>query len=327
MQYYQGVKFTNLQWSVKWAKKCPACGSSKTKKKGFKSGVQRYLCRSCNRSFVSSRRPSRLRLALWKSFIWRRGTVKLLASQYGRSVHWIRKELRAYKMPTIVVTPCEIVAVIDCVFFGRTSGFLVVRDPHRRINVFWMKITSETIAEYQYARDTLEAQGFTLSAVVSDGRPGIRGVFHDLSIQMCHFHQKAIITRHLTRRPKLQAGKELKELVKHLCNSEEQAFAQALLQWHLKWQNFLKERTVEPVTGHWHYTHKRLRSAYRSLKNNLPYLFTYKRHPELDIPNTTNSLDGMFAHLKELLRIHRGLKPDLKYKIARAILQNRPTNL
>jgi len=213
------------------------------------------------------------------------------------------------------------VAVIDCVFFGRTSGFLVIRDPHKHINVYWRQITTETIYEYQYARDTLEAQGFSLQAIVSDGKPGVRGVFHGLPIQMCHFHQKAIITKHLTRRPKLQAGIELKELMKHLCNSEEQMFAQALLQWNLKWQDFLKERTVDPETGHWHYTHKRLRSAYRSIKNNLPYLFTYKRYPELNIPNTTNSLDGSFAYLKELIRIHRGLKLDLKYKIVRAILQ------
>lgn len=239
----------------------------------------------------------------------------------------MRKELRAYEISIAAVSPCEMVAVIDCVFFGRTSGFLVVRDPHKRMNVYWMKITTETISEYQYARDTLEAQGFTLRAVVSDGKPGIKGVFQGIPIQMCHFHQKAIITRHLTRRPKLQAGKELRELIKHLCNAEEQWFTHALSEWHVKWQDFLKERTVDSETGHWHYTHKRLRSAYRSLKTNLPYLFTYKRYPELNIPNTTNSLDGMFSHLKELLRLHRGLKPDLKYKFVLEILQNRPTNL
>lgn len=159
-----------------------------------------------------------------------------------------------------------------------------------------------------------------MSAVVADGRPGIRGVFHDLPIQMCHFHQKAIITRRLTRRPKLQAGKELRELIKHLCSAEEKWFTQSLSEWHTKWQDFLKERTVDSETGRWHYTHKRLRSAYRSLKTNLPYLFTYKRHPELKIPNTTNSLDGMFAHLKELIQLHRGLKPDLKRKIVLEIL-------
>jgi hypothetical protein len=61
------------------------------------------------------------------------------------------------------------------------------------------------------------------------------------------------------------------------------------------------------------------------LKANLPYLFTYQRHPEMDIPNTTNGLEGSFAYLKELLRVHCGIKPDLKRKMTESILQNRPT--
>jgi hypothetical protein len=203
----------------------------------------------------------------------------------------------------------------------------VVRDAQNSNNVYWREIESETIYEYQCARNTLQEQGFSLKAIVIDGRPGVRKFFADLPVQMCHFHQKAIITRYLTRRPKLEAGKELREIVHVLCTTDEQTFADALEKWHKKWSDFLKERTVESITGRWHYTHKRLRSAYHSLRLNLPYLFTYKKYPALNIPNTTNSLDGAFAHLKGLLQIHRGLKPDLKNKIILAILQNRPTNL
>jgi len=178
------------------------------------------------------------------------------------------------------------------VFFNRSSGYLVVRDVHNSSNVYWSEIESETIYEYQRARETLEGQGFSLKAVVIDGRPGVRKLFADLPVQMCHFHQKAIITRYLTRRPKLEAGKELREIVHVLCNTNERTFAAVIDQWHEKWNEYLKERTVEPLTGRWHYTHKRLRSAYHSLRLNLPYLFTYQKYPELNIPNTTNSLDG-----------------------------------
>lgn len=197
-----------------------------------------------------------------------------------------------------------------------------MRDPHNCKNVYWSEIANETVHEYQCARDTLEGQGFSLKAVVIDGRPGVRNVFGDLPVQMCHFHQKAIITRYLTRRPKLEAGKELREIVRVLCHTNEKDFTDALYAWHTKWSEFLKERTVDPITGRWHYTHKRLRSAYRSLKSNLSYLFTYQKYPELNIPNTTNSLDGSFSHLKELIQIHRGLKIDLKRKITLSILQN-----
>ena len=224
-----------------------------------------------------------------------------------------------------MITPDKIVAVLDCVFFGRTNGYLVVRDHHRKCNIYWSEIQRETLDEYRYARVTLESLGFDITAVVADGKPGLKPLFGDVPIQMCHFHQKAIITRYLTSRPRLQAGIELRNLVYEIGQMDEQTFTEKLQCWHSTWHLFLSERTVNPDTGKWHYTHKRLRSAYKSLKSHLPYLFTYQKYPNLNIPNTTNGLEGSFSYLKELVRVHRGAKPDLKHKIINAILQNRPT--
>jgi hypothetical protein len=89
----------------------------------------------------------------------------------------------------------------------------------------------------------------------------------------------------------------------------------AILPLPLTVSSFLKERTINR-----HYTHKRLRSAYRSLRLNLPCLFTYQKYPELNIPNTTNSLDGCFAYLKKIVRVHRGSSRSLKRKINEEIL-------
>lgn len=216
------------------------------------------------------------------------------------------------------------VAVMDCVFFGRSSGYLVVQNSENKLNVYWSEIQRETISEYQCARDTLEAQGFTVKAVVIDGKPGLKPLFADLPVQMCQFHMRAIITHHLTRRPKLEAGVELRALACTLKQSTKDEFANALDAWHDKWGVFIKERTVDNQTGRWHYTHRRLRAAYRSLVSHLPYLFTYQRYPELTIPNTTNSLEGFFSHLKQSVQIHRGAKADLKKKIILSIIQNRP---
>jgi len=115
------------------------------------------------------------------------------------------------------------------------------------------------------------------------------------------------VRRYLTNKPKLEASIELKIIVATLTNTNEKQFTKQLNDWHEKWEEFLKEKTTNPETGRWCYTHKRLRSAYRSLKTNLPYLFTYQRYPGLNIPNTTNSLDGFFNTLKDKLNVHRGL--------------------
>ena len=63
---------------------------------------------------------------------------------------------------------------MDCVFFGRTNGYLVVRDPHRKCNIYWSEIQRETLDEYRYARDTLKSLGFNITAVVADGKPGLK---------------------------------------------------------------------------------------------------------------------------------------------------------
>jgi len=57
-------------------------------------------------------------------------------------------------------------------------------------------------------------------------------------------------------------------------------------------------------------------AAYRSLKTNLSYLFTYKNHKEFNIPNTTNHLDGgVFSQLKKLIKLHQGLAKKRKVKL------------
>lgn len=56
---------------------------------------------------------------------------------------------------------------------------------------------------------------------------------------------------------------------------------------------------------------------------NLPRLFTYQRHPNLNIPNTTNTLDGMFSQIKNRLAVHRGLRRDRRFKLISEILQGR----
>lgn len=200
-------------------------------------------------------------------------------------------------------------------FFKRTYGVAVARAVHLRKNLAWQATATETAAVYRELRWQLWTRGFELQAAVIDGRPGLLEVFWDVPIQMCHFHQMQIMTRYLTTRPKLTAGQILRHSAMSIPNSDEGELAVKLDAWHEQWQDFLKEKTYNPETKHWFYTHKRLRSAYRSIARNLPLLYTYQKYPELNIPNTTNSLDGTFSHLKDMLRIHRGLKKNRKLKL------------
>jgi hypothetical protein len=118
----------------------------------------------------------------------------------------------------------------------------------------------------------------------------------------------------LTRKPKAQAAIELKKLTLKLTKQNRIEFANGLGNWYLRWCDYLNERSKSLTTGKTYYTHKRLRSAYLSLKRHLPYLFVFEDHKELMIPNTTNTLDGQFADLKNKLRNHNGLSKVRKMK-------------
>ena len=187
-----------------------------------------------------------------------------------------------------------------------------MRSQQLKKNLYWKEVTSEKPEQYRKAREALERQGFHFQAIVLDGRKGVREVFFDIPVQMCLFHQKMILRRYLTLNPKLQAGIELRALGETFLFIQEEDFKKFLLEWNEKWKEFLKEKTYEEDKRHWHYTHKKIRSAYRSLQENEEYLFTYQRHPKLKIPKTTNSLDGSFGHMKTLLKIHRGISKERK---------------
>ena len=140
---------------------------------------------------------------------------------------------------------------------------------------------------------------------------------------MCHFHQKKIVDRYITKNPKLETSIELQEILTRLTKTIEARFKNKLLNQYSKNEDFLNEMTINYDTGEATYTHYKLRANYVSLCSNLDYLFTYKNIPNLSIPNTTNHLDGgKFSDLKNRIRVHRGLSKSLKKKVVDFFMLN-----
>lgn len=174
-------------------------------------------------------------------------------------------------------------------------------------------VKQETNKLYLSGIEEITRRGIKVQAIICDGRKGLLQLFGCIPVQMCNFHQVAIIRRYLTKKPKLQASKELWEHVLFLTKTDKESFEGGLAAWHTKWKDFLNERKTD-ANGKNRYVHKRLRSAYRSLKTNLPWLFAWYDHIDLKIPNTTNAIDGHFADLKNKLRNHNGLSEARKKK-------------
>lgn len=285
--------------------------------------MQWYRCRECRRSFQSERRPKKLREKLWSAYVGGKQTLKQLASTVKRSHVWVRKRLDDIVVALPNIAPQKTVLIVDTTFWGRTYGVCVFFSKELKRAIWWHEVNSERMAHYHYGRKILESAGWIFTAVVVDGRRGFLNVFKGIPIQICQFHQIKQVTKYLTRRPKTDAGRELRTLALTLTETDEATFTAALNAWHVRWGDYIEEKTVlEFTTGKkkWYYTHGKVRSAYRSIKNNLPCLFTYQKYPALNIPNTTNDLDGSFSALKKKLAVHHGLRRDRRFKVISQLL-------
>ena len=203
---------------------------------------------------------------------------------------------------------------MDTTYFGRKWGVMVLYDAISKRALSVLEVKNETIERYRQEVAALQERDVVIQSIICDGKSGLLGSFLDIPVQMCQFHQIKIIVRHLTRKPKSPAAQALRALSLTLTETTQAAFEAALKRWYEQYVAFLNERSVNEKTGHSHYTHKRLRAAYNSLKRHLPWLFTCEHFPDPGIPNTTNLLEGKFSEMKQLLRCHRGLKKERKLR-------------
>jgi hypothetical protein len=209
--------------------------------------------------------------------------------------------------------------ICDATFYGKRKdklGTLVFKDSISKEVLIWKHIQSETLKDYKHLLSELLVLGYTINSITIDGKRGLYKALEAYPIQMCHFHQKRIIQRYITKHPKLQASKDLQKIMYKLTSTNETIFSKKLVTWYETYKDFLNEKTLNESTGKEYFTHAKLVSAYKSLRTNLPYLFTCKKYKHLNIQNTTNGLDGgVFSPMKKLLKIHNGFKKSLKLKM------------
>lgn len=298
------------------------------KKHGKRRGIQRYKCLSCNKTFSSKRRANDSWVAqAYRDYSVHKQTYAELSKKYEKSGRTLRKYFDEYAGVTgeMKTRNEPFVLILDATFFGKGYGILLARCPGKVI--YWSEIETETVQVYSGCLDALEAAGHSFFAFVIDGRRGVRQLlekrFPEMPIQFCQFHQIQIVKRYIPKKAKTEAARSLRRIALTLAKTSELEFTKALNKWHAKYEDFLKEKSfTEGSTKRWRYTHGRLRSAYRSLKTNLSYLFTFQHQPNLKIPNTTNHCDGLFAHIKQKILIHRGISKYRRKKMIDFLLEN-----
>ena len=271
-----------------------------------------FKCYSCGKQFVGGLRVLKEQLLL--EYTQGKQTYKQLAEKYSCSTKTIQRKIDATATTKSTSFPSVANVLMDTTYFGRAFGVMVFKDSLIGQVLFKQYVKQETNQLYLKGIEEIARRGIKIQAIICDGRKGLFSLFgDDIPVQMCNFHQVAIVRRYLTKKPKLQASKELWELTLLLKQTDKESFTGGLQDWFIKWEIFLNERRIDEK-GKKRYVHKRLRSAYRSLKTNLPWLFTWYDNLHLKIPNTTNAIDGHFADLKNKLRNHNGLSIARKKK-------------
>lgn len=124
----------------------------------------------------------------------------------------------------------------------------------------------------------------------------------------------------LTTNPRLLVAKELKSLAHQITRSSRLDFEKSLEKWEQKWKDFLQEKPYGE-DGKWHFTHRRTRSAFYSLKRNLNALFTFENYPVKQVPRTNNAIESLNSILKMRLRLHRGLSKEKQELLIGNILE------
>ncbi|MBK7098597.1 MAG: hypothetical protein IPH58_09870 [Sphingobacteriales bacterium] len=241
-------------------------------------------------------------------------TYTQLAEKYNCSNKTIQRKIDQSSAQQNRTFPSRVNVLMDTTYFGKSFGVMVFKDSITGVILLKKYVKQETNLLYLEGIQKIALRGIKVQSIICDGRRGLFSLFTNVPMQYCQFHQVKTMGTYLTKKPEMQASKELWELALLLSKTDKESFVGSLDEWHTKWEWFLSERKIDEA-GKKRYVHKKLRSAYRSLKTNLPDLFTWYDNIGLNIPNTTNAIDGHFSDLKNKLRNHNGLSIDRKKKL------------
>lgn len=180
----------------------------------------------------------------------------------------------------------------------------------------WHVAKSEKAAAWQ----CLMARIAPPDVLVCDGGGGVlkaaKATWPDTRIQRCLFHVQANILELTGRRPRLEAGRQLRRVALSLPRVGDAGGAAEWLVSYNRWEqdfaSFLDEKS-EYADGSVNDMHQRLVKARRMIRRRIRegQLFTFLDEGLASVgpvPPTNNLIESWNARLRDMLRRHRGLR-------------------
>lgn len=301
--------------------RCWSCQSLHVIKWGVRDGKQRFKCKACGalNTRTNSGVSQSNRFVWFREWIVGKQTLVQLSDKSGYSISTLKRYFQIYlnKAPTWKIKPSEKVnLLIDGTYFSNKVCLVLYRDNNIKATQIYRLTDGEWFDEISEDLQNLLDLGIDIESVTCDGLSNIikavRKVSPNTIIQRCVVHIQREVLIWLTRRPKSQAGIELRQIIRklHLINNKELwgYWVVDLVHWYEKHKDYINEKTYNPYSKRYWFTHKSIRRSFIHIKRALPDMFHYLDN--LDIPKSTNGLESFFGHLKQNISLHRGLSKD-----------------
>lgn len=236
--------------------------------------------------------------------------------------------------PTVQIrSKTKVHLLIDGSYFSNGLCLILYYDHDIRYVQLYRETNREKFKEIKEDLINLNSLGVDVYSVTCDGHKAIlkaiRKAYPQAIIQRCLVHIKRQVRNYLSRQPKLIQAKELLRLSNRITaiKTQEQCglWLLDLKHWYETNQTFINQQSINVESQRFWYTHKNLHAAWSLIIRAMPDMFHYLDDPQ--IPYTTNRLENYFAHLKEKLTLHRGLRFESKKNFIKWYLhfKNNPT--
>jgi hypothetical protein len=255
------------------------------------------------------------RFVWFRKWILERQTFKTLSRDSGLSIDTLQRTFYEYleRFPEVNILKRSGVHLrVDATYFQQFC-LVCYQDDVDGYTQLIRFTDGEHYVEIKEDLENLIRLGVQIESITTDGHKSIlkaiKKSLPDAVVQRCLVHIQRMCMLWLTRFPKHMAGVELRKLVllllKIRTGNDRLFWISELNSWYQAHKDYLQEKTFNPATGRYWYTHKLLRRSYFTIKRALPNMFHYLSNPK--IPATTNGIEGFFSHLKNHLDLHRGL--------------------
>lgn len=270
------------------------------KRNGYtRAGTQRWRCTSdtCNATGTKQHPDKRLDADLRRfiTHITKRQSMTEIAEEMSIFRQYLNNRFRTFwYIPT--PDPVDPHRVYGQIFIDGTrlsAGCLLIASTKTHI-VNWVWARSESTDAYIRLLQPIPAP---LMVCLDGGRgakTAIEKTWPTTAIQRCPVHAQRVVRRHVTSKPRTEAGEEIYKLALNLTRikdvEEARNWSVELYNFNNKYRSYMDEKTRSIYTGKEEFSHVRVRRAYYSLEylDKQEWLFTYLNPPKTPATTTSN---------------------------------------